>query len=161
MKTLREYIDQLDEISRRDFLKGAGATAGLAAMGGAKGQEAPQQAQVDNYGTKLNRYFRPLISFNTSIVEGNPSCVVEIATDIDKNIIQRKLVKPSTSPEWDEAVMKAINGTNKLPQRDSGDPRAEHFTMTFTAKGKATNEEELDEASDDAVKRIEQLVKYK
>jgi hypothetical protein len=31
MKTLREYIDQLDEISRRDFLKGAGATAGLAA----------------------------------------------------------------------------------------------------------------------------------
>ena len=33
MKTLREYIDQLDEISRRDFLKGAGATAGLAALG--------------------------------------------------------------------------------------------------------------------------------
>jgi len=33
MKTLREYIDQLDEISRRDFLKGAGATAGIAALG--------------------------------------------------------------------------------------------------------------------------------
>ena len=31
MKTLREYLDQLDEISRRDFLKGAGAVAGLAA----------------------------------------------------------------------------------------------------------------------------------
>jgi hypothetical protein len=30
MKTLREYIDQLDEISRRDLLRGAGATAGLA-----------------------------------------------------------------------------------------------------------------------------------
>ena len=27
MKTLREYIEILDEISRRDFLKGAGATA--------------------------------------------------------------------------------------------------------------------------------------
>jgi hypothetical protein len=41
MKTLREYLDQLDEISRRDFLKGAGATAGLAAVGqptDAKGQ---------------------------------------------------------------------------------------------------------------------------
>ena len=36
MKTLREYWDQLDEISRRDFLKGAGATAGLAATSGAK-----------------------------------------------------------------------------------------------------------------------------
>ena len=31
MKSLREYLDQLDEISRRDFLKGAGAAAGLAA----------------------------------------------------------------------------------------------------------------------------------
>jgi colicin import membrane protein len=41
MKTLREYIDQLDEISRRDFLKGAGAAAGLAAIGkaGAQGND--------------------------------------------------------------------------------------------------------------------------
>ena len=34
MKTLREYVDQLDEISRRDFLKGAGAAAATAALGG-------------------------------------------------------------------------------------------------------------------------------
>lgn len=33
MKTLREYIDILDEISRRDFLKGAGAAAAGAALG--------------------------------------------------------------------------------------------------------------------------------
>ena len=36
MKNIREYIDQLDEINRRDFIKGAGATAGLAAMGSAQ-----------------------------------------------------------------------------------------------------------------------------
>jgi hypothetical protein len=41
MKTLREYIDQLDEISRRDFLKGAGAAAGAAALG------APKDAKAD------------------------------------------------------------------------------------------------------------------
>jgi hypothetical protein len=40
MKTLREYIDQLDEISRRDFLKGAGATAGLAALGNVQAQQS-------------------------------------------------------------------------------------------------------------------------
>jgi TAT (twin-arginine translocation) pathway signal sequence len=45
MKTLREYIDQLDEISRRDFLKGAGATAGLAAMGASQ----PAMSE-ENYG---------------------------------------------------------------------------------------------------------------
>jgi TonB family protein len=32
---IREMLDRLDEISRRDFLKGVGATAGLAATGGA------------------------------------------------------------------------------------------------------------------------------
>ena len=39
MKTLREYIDQLDEISRRDFLRGAGA----AALGGAIGYKMQSQ----------------------------------------------------------------------------------------------------------------------
>jgi len=38
MKTLRETIDQLDEISRRDVLKGAGAAAIAGAAGGSKAQ---------------------------------------------------------------------------------------------------------------------------
>jgi hypothetical protein len=45
MKTLREYIDQLDEISRRDFLKGAGAALGAAALGGA----GDANATIDNW----------------------------------------------------------------------------------------------------------------
>jgi hypothetical protein len=53
MKTLREYIDQLDEISRRDFLKGAGATAGLAAMGAPKGVQAQEIVKWSNYARKL------------------------------------------------------------------------------------------------------------
>jgi hypothetical protein len=53
MKTIREYIDQLDEISRRDFLKGAGATAGLAAMGAPKGANAQEVAKWSNYASKL------------------------------------------------------------------------------------------------------------
>lgn len=49
MKTIREYIDQLDEINRRDFIKGAGAAAGLAAMGQAKAnwQRQPNISDVD------------------------------------------------------------------------------------------------------------------
>jgi len=38
MKTLREYIDQLDEISRRGFLKGAGVAAVAGGTGGANAQ---------------------------------------------------------------------------------------------------------------------------
>jgi len=47
MKTLREYIDQLDEISRRDALKYAGATAAGAALGGAAGFYKGAGGQVD------------------------------------------------------------------------------------------------------------------
>lgn len=47
MKTLREYIDQLDEISRRDALKYAGATAAGAALGGAAGFYKGAEGQVD------------------------------------------------------------------------------------------------------------------
>ena len=74
MKTLREYIEILDEISRRDFLKGAGATAGLAAVGAPKDAKADWErlpsitdkmtdevtnrfVNVSNDGTATLRYF--------------------------------------------------------------------------------------------------------
>jgi anaerobic selenocysteine-containing dehydrogenase len=50
MKTLREYIDQLDEISRRDFLKGAGATVGATALG------APKDAKSLTFDPQTNTY---------------------------------------------------------------------------------------------------------
>jgi hypothetical protein len=45
---------ELDEISRRDFLKGAGATAGLAAMGGAKGQAYTPTGTSDDDWVEVN-----------------------------------------------------------------------------------------------------------
>ena len=46
MKTLREYIDQLDEISRRGFLQGAGAAAVAGAVGGAKDVKAQERLKI-------------------------------------------------------------------------------------------------------------------
>ena len=52
MKTLREYIDQLDEISRRDFLKGAGAAAVAGATGARTGiAQAQSIVELANYAT--------------------------------------------------------------------------------------------------------------
>jgi len=53
MKTLREYIDQLDEISRRGFLQGAGAAAVAGAAGGATGQSFTNQEERDRNTIKI------------------------------------------------------------------------------------------------------------
>lgn len=54
MKTLRETIDQLDEISRRGFLQGAGAAAVAGAAGGtATKANAQQVSQWVKYATDL------------------------------------------------------------------------------------------------------------
>ena len=48
MKTLREYLDQLDEIDRRGFLKGIGAAAVAGAAGSVKAQNkqfTPEQIE--------------------------------------------------------------------------------------------------------------------
>jgi hypothetical protein len=45
--------EQLDEISRRDFLKGVGATAGAVALGAPKGAQAQEVAKWANYASKL------------------------------------------------------------------------------------------------------------
>ena len=48
MKTLREYIEILDEIDRRGFLKGMGAAAVAGATGGlSKGAKADWEKEPD------------------------------------------------------------------------------------------------------------------
>jgi len=54
--------EELDEIDRRGFLKGLGATAGLAAMGGAKGQ-TPDYAKLAKYTAECTGTFMMAQSF--------------------------------------------------------------------------------------------------
>ena len=69
MKTLREYIDQLDEISRRDFLKGAAATAGLAAMGISKSALATQFLNANTANKPLVWYYSQWLQWFTGHIE--------------------------------------------------------------------------------------------
>jgi len=69
MKTLREYIDQLDEISRRDFLKGAGVGAVAGALG-TVGYQAGQQSTVDTIPSDPQVYYLiAYLSWLTSLVD--------------------------------------------------------------------------------------------
>ncbi len=189
MKTLREYLDQLDEISRRDFLKGAGATAGLAAVGG-----LPNLA-------KANTPAAPKVLANTPL----PPAWYKLpdaggrAIAIDRAIILY-IFAENNDPQTANIVKQALNEYFKtvnlpdvfttryniwkgsLDKTKEADPQKYQQSMTTVLSNaqktigivnaltneakKISNEsiaeEEVDEAATpDAVKRIEELVKYK
>jgi len=62
---------------------------------------------------------KPNIVF-TDDIAGNPTAEVEVGTAPDGSILSRKLVKSSGVKAWDEAVLKAIDKTDKLPLDNDG-----------------------------------------
>ena len=50
----------------------------------------------------------------------NPEAVIEVRAAPTGTIIGRRLVKPSGSKEWDEAVLRAIDRTGSLPKDTDG-----------------------------------------
>ena len=92
MKTLREYIEILDEISRRDFLKGAGATAGLAAMGGAKADWVKGEKTVDPMDDVVYQ------KWNNTSTDG--SAILEFNQNGFPGAPGRQFILKTTQPSW-------------------------------------------------------------
>jgi|GEM_PF-2925140 len=90
----------------------------------AKKQEAKVAAQnasgpSASYGGKVRAKVKPNIVF-TEDIAGNPTAEVEVRTALDGRIISQRLIKPSGSKVWDEAVIKAIIRTETMPRDVDG-----------------------------------------
>ena len=53
-------------------------------------------------------------------VSGNPPAEVEVRTAAGGAILSRRLIKSSGNPAWDDAVLRAIDRTGKLPPDTDG-----------------------------------------
>ncbi len=93
----------------------AGATGGATATGTATHSAGPSAS----YGARIAARIKPNIVF-TEEVAGNPTADVEVRTAPDGTIVGRNLVKSSGSKAWDEAVLKAIDKTERLPRDVDG-----------------------------------------
>ena len=93
----------------------AGATGGKTATGNALQSSGPSAG----YAGKVAATVRPKIVF-TDDIAGNPTAEVEVRAAPDGTILSRKLAKSSGSKTWDEAVLKAIDKTDKLPLDTDG-----------------------------------------
>lgn len=93
----------------------AGASGGETATGTALRASAPSAS----YAGKVAARVKPNIVF-TDNPPGNPSAEVDVRAAPDGSILSRQLVRSSGFKAWDDAVLKAIEKTAKLPLDSDG-----------------------------------------
>jgi hypothetical protein len=181
MKTLREYIDQLDEISRRDFLKGAGAatvagTAGLVGLDQyssrgfwARDLDEEDLIQLD--------FLIDVYHATKKVAEDDPTKKVAF-DEVSKVVNQFRSENPGLDQVieryykekekyWNMKNPESALSFNHYPIYHDYKKYLNRFSNWYKSKKanpekKEFREESVDEAaSPDAVARIEELIKYK
>ena len=93
----------------------ANAAGGETATGTALDSSGPSAS----YGGRVAAAVKPNIVF-TENVAGNPSAEVEVRAAPDGTITSRRLLKSSGVKAWDEAVLRALDKTERLPKDTDG-----------------------------------------
>jgi colicin import membrane protein len=106
----------------------AGAATGTGAPT-SRGTAAQDAAPSASYGGRLVASIKPNIVF-TDRLRNNPAAEVEVRTAPNGSVLARRLLKSSGNPDWDEAVLRAIDRTGTLP-RDTDGRVPPVITITF------------------------------
>ncbi len=88
---------------------------GTESTGSAKQSSGPSAT----YAGRIAARIKPNITYTEAVV-GNPTADVEVRTSPDGTIISRKLIKSSGIKSWDDAVLNAIDKTERLPPDTDG-----------------------------------------
>lgn len=121
--------DKIREDNLRRMMGQLGNASSASAAQGTRGTAAVTAAPSASYGGRLIGAIKPHIVF-TEEVAGNPAAVVEVRATASGTIVGRTLVKSSGVKEWDEAVLRAIDKTAKLPP-DTNGRVPETLSITF------------------------------
>jgi colicin import membrane protein len=108
-------LDKLREENLRRITGQAGATGAPQSTGTAQREAGPSAS----YAGKIIARVRPNIVL-TETVPPTLRAEVEVRAAPDGTITSRRLIKPSGNPEWDNAVLRAIDRTGELPKDDNG-----------------------------------------
>lgn len=111
-KRLRE-----DQMRRLNAQLGTGTAS---AAGGATGGTAARSgAPSASYGGRIKARIKPNVIYSGS-GGGNPKVEIEIRVGSDGTIQGSRVTKPSGVPEWDQAILRAIERTAVLPRDVDG-----------------------------------------
>ena len=107
------------EAQRSDNLKRIAGLAGASGAPDAKGTALRSSGPSGSYAGRISARIKPNIVF-TEEIAGNPIADVEVRSAPNGTILSRKLIKSSGLKAWDDAVLKAIDKTEKLPPDTDG-----------------------------------------
>jgi colicin import membrane protein len=99
-------------------------TMGLAGAAGgetAKGTALTSSGPSASYKAKLAALFKRNITFsNADSIQGNPRAVVQVKVSSSGLIMSSRLSKSSGNAAWDEAVLRAVEKTERIPLDENG-----------------------------------------
>jgi colicin import membrane protein len=108
------------EKQRQENLQRLTGLAGASGAATSTGTAAKSAGPSASYGARIAARIKPNIVF-TEDFAGNPAAIVEVRTAPDGTILNpTKLIKSSGNKAWDEAVLKAIDKTERLPRDVDG-----------------------------------------
>ncbi len=107
------------EAQRSDNLKRIAGLAGASGAPDARGTALKSSGPSGSYAGRISARIKPNIVF-TEDVAGNPVAEVDVRLAPNGSILSRKLTQSSGIKSWDEAVLKAIDKTEKLPPDTDG-----------------------------------------
>ena len=109
----------LEAKQRKENMDRINAQLGATGAADAKGTAQKASGPSASYGGKVRAKVKPNIVF-TEDIAGNPVAEVEVRTTPGGSITSQRLVKSSGNKAWDDAVIKAIIRTEKLPLDTDG-----------------------------------------
>ena len=123
---------QKDQIERAMRLAGAAspspnaspampspAAAAALAAGGATQASIGAAGPSATYAGRVVAAVKPNIVY-PDLMAGNPRAIVEVRTAPDGTITSRRLITPSGLRAWDDAVLRALDKTEKMPRDTDG-----------------------------------------
>jgi len=118
-KKAAEQQARLLEAQRQQNLQRIAGLAGSSGGANATGSALKSAGPSAGYAGRIRARIKPNIVF-TNEIPGNPTAEVVVRTAPDGTIVGRTLLKPSGNPNWDAAVLKAIDKTEVLPRDIDG-----------------------------------------
>lgn len=115
----RAEEQKLAQQRARNLERIMGQAAGAATGTGGSGTAAADAAPSSAYMGRLAAMIRRSLVFTGSVPD-NVAAEVEVRAAPGGTILSRRLVKSSGHPEWDEAVLRAIDKTPRLPPDTDG-----------------------------------------